>query len=146
MSDNRARIWFSLFVLAVFCVGGAGGFLLGRHLPPPGRPGDMIFGHFHPGRVGPAVHPMDAPPGPPAVLPPPEMLAQMEDQLGLDVSQRAQVQKIFDERGSRLEQLHRDAQAQFEREARELHAAIRAILRPDQQQKFDRFLQQRHMQ
>ena len=33
MSDNRARIWFALFVLVVFCLGGAGGFFLGRQLP-----------------------------------------------------------------------------------------------------------------
>ena len=32
--DSRARIWFSLFVLAVFCLGGAGGFVIGRHAPP----------------------------------------------------------------------------------------------------------------
>jgi hypothetical protein len=37
VSDSRARIWFSLFVLAVFCLGGAGGFLLGRRLPPAPR-------------------------------------------------------------------------------------------------------------
>ena len=35
MPDNRARIWFSLFVLAVFCLGGAVGFFAGRRLPPP---------------------------------------------------------------------------------------------------------------
>ena len=32
MSDNRVRIWFSLFVLAVFCVGLAGGVVIGRRL------------------------------------------------------------------------------------------------------------------
>ena len=43
MSDNRARIWFALFVLAVFCLGGAGGFFLSRLVPrgpfSAGRPG-----------------------------------------------------------------------------------------------------------
>jgi hypothetical protein len=34
MSDNKIRIWFSLFVLAVFCVGLAGGVLIGRRLSP----------------------------------------------------------------------------------------------------------------
>ena len=33
MPDSRP-IWFSLFVLAVFCLGGAGGFFVGRHAPP----------------------------------------------------------------------------------------------------------------
>ena len=32
MSDNRTRIWFSLFVLAVFCVGLATGLLIGRRI------------------------------------------------------------------------------------------------------------------
>lgn len=145
MSDNRARIWFSLFVLAVFCLGGALGFALGRHLPPPGGPGDMVFG-LHMGHMGRMLHATGRPPGPPPILPPPEVLRQFEDQIGLDATQRAQVQKIFDERGARLEQVHRDAQQQFEREARDLHAAIRAVLRPDQQQRFDRFLEQQHMQ
>ena len=30
MSDSRVRIWFSLFVLVVFCVGLAGGVLVDR--------------------------------------------------------------------------------------------------------------------
>ena len=51
MFDNRPRIWFSLFVLAVFCVGLASGVLLGRRMVgPPGRP----FGKFE-GPSGPGL-------------------------------------------------------------------------------------------
>ena len=130
MSDNRARIWFSLFVLAVFCLGGAVGMLLDRHMMP--GPGGMS-----------AIHGM-GPTGPP-VLPPPEVIRGIEDQLQLDATQRAQVQRIFDEHRARLEQVHRDAQQRFAEEAHGLHVEIRALLRPDQQERFDRFLQQQHI-
>lgn len=143
MADNRSRIWFSLFVLAVFCCGGALGFALGRHLPPPDDPGEM-FG-LHMGHLPRMLHPAGRPPGPP-MLPPPEVLKQIEDELQLDAVQRVQVQKIFDEHRDRLEQVHRDAQQRFDQEARALHSDIRALLRPDQQQRFDRFLEQHHMQ
>jgi len=39
--------------------------------------------------------------------------------------------------------VHREARERFDREQRELHDAIRAVLRPDQQQKFDRFVDRR---
>jgi hypothetical protein len=145
MSDNRARIWFSLFVLAVFCLGGALGFALGRHLPPPEDPG-AAFG-LHLTHLGPMLHSTKGrPPGPPPVLPPAEVLKEIEDELQLDAAQRAQVQKVVEEHRDRLEQVHRDAQTRFDREARALHSDIRALLRPDQQQRFDRFLEQHHMQ
>lgn len=144
MSDNRARFWFSLFVLAVFCLGGAIGFVLGRHLPPPQGTEDMFGLHMR--HVGPDLHDPGGPAAAPPMLPPPEVLTQIEDELQLDAAQRTQVQKIFDEHRDRLEEVHRDAQQRFVREARGLHAEIRALLRPDQQQRFDRFLQQHHMQ
>jgi uncharacterized membrane protein len=145
MSDNRARIWFSLFVLAVFCFGGAAGFVLGRHLPPPDDSG-AAFG-LHMSHLGPMLHSTKGrPPGPPPLLPPPEVLEKIEDELQLDPAQRTQVQKILDEHRDRLEQVHSDAQQRFDQEARGLHAEIRALLRPDQQQRFDRFLEQHHMQ
>lgn len=144
MSDSRARMWFSLFVLAVFCLGVAAGVALGRRLPAPEDPGEM-FG-LHVGHLARMLHSTARPPGPPPVLPPPEVLREIEDELQLDATQRAQVQKIFDEHRDRLEAVHRDAQGRFEQEARSLHGDIRAILRPDQQQRFDRFLEQHHMQ
>lgn len=130
MSDNHARVWFSLFVLAVFCLGGGAGILVGRHLTP--GPGGML-----------AMHGL-GPEGPPAV-PPPEVIRAVEDQLQMDPAQRAQVERIVDEHRGRLEQVHREAQQRFAEEARGLHAEIRALLRPDQQERFDRFLQQQHI-
>ena len=51
MSDSRARIWFALFVLAVFCLGGAGGFASAgtrrsrrRPAAADASPGPGIFG------------------------------------------------------------------------------------------------------
>jgi hypothetical protein len=39
--------------------------------------------------------------------------------------------------------VHRDARGRFDREQQELRAAIRALLRPDQVQRFDRFMSRR---
>jgi hypothetical protein len=144
VSDSRARIWFSLFVLAVFCLGGAAGIAIGRHLPPPlflggrGGPGGP-GGRGGPGRGGPGFLLGRGPGGPPPL--PPDLINRLASELQLDGSQQAQVKTILDDRRGRLEQVHRDARDRFDQEQRELHAAIRAILRPDQQQKFDRFLE-----
>jgi hypothetical protein len=134
MSDSRARIWFALFVLAVFCLGAASGIVIGRHMGPP-RPGPGLFGF---GRGG----PLEGPPG--RGGPPMSMLVQrLASELQLDEAQTTQIRTIMNQRRDRLEQVHRDARERFEQEQRELHAAIRAVLRPDQQQKFDRFLEHR---
>lgn len=135
MSDNRARLWFALFVLAVFCVGAASGILVGRRMGPPpfgpawrgGRGGTALF-EGGPGRGGP---PMSI------------MVDRLSSELQLDAAQTEQVRTIMKQRRDRLEQVHREARDRFEKEQRELHDAIRAILRPDQQQKFDRFLEHR---
>jgi hypothetical protein len=39
MSDNRTRLWFALFVLAVFCMGAAAGLFIGGRLGDGDRPG-----------------------------------------------------------------------------------------------------------
>jgi hypothetical protein len=150
VSDNRARIWFSLFVLAVFCLGGASGFVAGRHVPrfpgfdglppPPADVDGRGYGLEGRGvRRGPPFGrgPGGAPPLPPNLMP------VLSSELQLDASQQDQVKKILDERRGRLEQVHREARASFEKEQRELHAAIRALLRSDQQEKFDKFLEHR---
>jgi hypothetical protein len=140
--DNRARIWFSLFVLAVFCLGGAGGFVVGRELPPRVR-GPFSAPGF--GRPGPMPGGRGGPPfarGPMAPLSP-DLLNRLSSELQLDAAQQDQVKKILDDRRGRLEDVHREARERFEKEQRELHAAIRTVLRPDQQQQFDRFLDRR---
>ena len=147
MHDSRARIWFALFVLAVFCFGGAAGFVVGRHPPPfPGWAGDPVG----PEGRGPAGGRNGGPPfgrgfgraGVPAGIPPP-MAARLASELGLDADQRARMQTILEERRRRFEQVHREARDRFETEQRDLQAAIRAILRPDQIERFDRFMSER---
>ena len=156
MSDSRARIWFSLFVLAVFCLGGAGGFFLGRHVPPgpffAGRPGPGDPGFEGPGGFGGPGAPGLRRGGPgrgplfgrgPLAPPPGEIVGRLTAELQLDAAQRDQVRKILDDRRDRLEAVHREARERFDKEQRDLHAAIRAMLRPDQQTRFDTFLDRR---
>lgn len=144
MFDSRARIWFSLFVLAVFCLGGAGGFVLGRRMPAGLRAGEFDvnsrFGRSGgPGRGGP---PFGRGPGGSSALRP-ELVNRLTSELQLDASQQAQVKKILDDRRDRFEQVHREARDRFDKEQRDLHEALRAVLHPDQQQKFDTFLDRR---
>jgi Spy/CpxP family protein refolding chaperone len=49
---------------------------------------------------------------------------------------------IFDGRRSHLEAVQRDIAARAEQEQRELQADIRKVLTPDQQARFDRWLEQ----
>jgi Spy/CpxP family protein refolding chaperone len=150
MPDSRARVWFALFVLVIFCAGVGGGMVIGRNMGPPQQGGTLSFLHGGggggrgrgPGPFGPGSgFGMMRGGGPPAI--PPGLVERMEEELKLDDAQRAQVQKILDERRGRLEQIHRDARERFDKEAQALHQAIRAILRPDQQQKFDEWSRRR---
>jgi hypothetical protein len=76
----------------------------------------------------------------PLAPPPGEIVGRLTSELQLDAAQRDQVRKILDDRRDRLEAVHREARERFDKEQRDLHAAIRAVLRPDQQTKFDTFL------
>jgi len=148
MPDSRARVWFALFVLAVFCLGGAGGFIVGRHLPPfPDSWGGPPFadGQRPPGN-GPGPRGGGPPfgrgrggPEGPAGLPPP-VAARLADDLHLDAAQRAQFRQVLEDHRTKFEQVHREARDRFDAEQRELQAAIRALLRPDQVTRFDQFL------
>ena len=149
MHDSRTRIWFALFVLAVFCLGGAGGFVLGRHAPPfpgwPGPPDDprgLDSRGFARGRPGDPPPPRFGRIGGPAGLPP-EVAARLAGELNLDEAQRAQLRTVLEDHRRTFEQVHRDARDRFEGEQRELQAAIRAILHPDQVQRFDQFIRGR---
>lgn len=158
MADNRQRIWFSTFVLVVFCLGGVIGFRVGSHFPrglfgpddalqSPGPPEGSGFGGLRQGGPGPGPRRGGPPPfgrgpgGGPAL--PPDLFNRLSSDLELDSAQQDQVKKILDERRVRLEQVHRDARERFDTEQRELHAEIRAVLRADQQPRFDRFLERR---
>jgi len=155
VADSRQRIWFSTFVLVVFCLGGMIGFRIGGQFPrglarggdpslqQPGPDAD-VPGGFRRGGPGPGRR--GGPPfgrGPGALGLAPEMLNRLSSDLELDSAQQDQVKKILDDRRVRLEQVHRDARERFDSEQRELHAEIRAVLRADQQPRFDRFLETR---
>lgn len=151
MADNRQRIWFSTFVLVVFCLGGVIGFRVGSHFPrgaspsevefrpagPDGGPGGFRRGGPGPGRRGGPAAFGRGPGGPP------DLLNRLSSELALDAAQQDQVKKILDDRRGRLEQVHREARERFDGQQRELHAEIRAVLRADQQAGFDRFLETR---
>ena len=145
MSDNKAKAWFSTFVLVVFCLGGVLGFRLGTHWPY-GRDPDRSGIGYEGRRGGPGPGGRRGGPGrgegPPPALPP-DMLNQLTREMQLDAPQQEQLKKILEERRDRLEQVHRDARERFDTEQRELQAAIRGVLRADQQQAFEQFLERR---
>ncbi len=129
MSDSRARVWFSLFVLAVFCVGLALGLVLGRRMPPAASD---AWGAGPPGaRGGPAARA-----GRGTML-----IDRLERELQLTADQKGRVRAIFEARRSRLEALRRDIATRADEEQRELQGEVRAVLTPDQQQRFERWLE-----
>jgi hypothetical protein len=139
MADNRP-IWFASFVLVVFCLGGIAGYRLGSHMPPPRPEGPGIFGgRGGPGRGGP---PFGRGLGGPPPLPP-DLVNRLSSELDLDATQQDQLKKILADRRDRLDAVHREARERFDKEQRELHTAIRAVLRPEQQTRFDNFLDRR---
>lgn len=144
MPDSRP-IWFSSFVLVVFCLGGIAGWRLGTHMPPPRPDGPGAVGIFGgrggPGRGGGPPLFGRGPGGPPPL--PPDIVNRLSSELELDAPQRDQLKKILDDRRDRLEAVHREARERFDKEQRDLHAAIRLVLRPEQQVKFDKFLDRR---
>jgi Spy/CpxP family protein refolding chaperone len=150
MSDNRLRIWFSLFVLAVFCVGLAGGVALDRSFARRasvdrgfdrgGPRGPMDFGPGGPGPGG---------PGPGGGLrrgggPPPRMLVdRLASELELTADQRTKIEEVLTARRARLETVQREVRDRFEAEQRSLRDEISKVLTPEQQEKFDKSEQER---
>ena len=126
MSDNRVRVWFSLFVLAVFCLGLASGLMIGRRMIGPPMPG-----------FGPGFGPMSRRSGPP----PERLVEHLTSELQLNTEQRAQIDAILKSRRQKLEDLQHDVHQRFEREQQELRDEIRKVLTPDQQQHFDKLMQ-----
>jgi Spy/CpxP family protein refolding chaperone len=126
MSDNRTRIWFSLFVLAVFCVGLASGLIVGRRLGPPPRTADPRF--------------VTGPGGPGGGPPPRRLLERLDEVLRLTPDQHAQVEQIFESRRKELEAVQDDVIARAQKEQQELQAEIRKVLTPEQQARFDKWL------
>lgn len=132
MSDNRTRIWFALFVLAVLAVGLAAGVMVGRRIVPPPRAFDG------PGLAGPGGR------GPGGGRPPSaaRLIDRLDRELDLTDEQRAIIERIFESRREPLERTQREMRERMEREQRELQAEIRKVLTADQQPKFERWLEQ----
>ncbi len=130
MAADRTRVWFSLFILAIFGLGLALGLALGRRMgpPPPGAPG--FYGGAQAGRGGPG------PRGPRALI------ERLDRELQLTDEQKRQVQAIFDARRPQLEAMQRDVAQRAEEEQRGLQADVRKVLTVEQQVKFDRWLEQ----
>jgi periplasmic protein CpxP/Spy len=128
MPANRARLWFSLFVLAVFCLGLAVGLVFGRRMAPrPPSGTDAFLAGRAPGGRG---------------VRPGMLIERLDRELQLTDDQRARVQSIFDARRPRLEAIQRDMAARAGDEQRELQAEVRKVLTPEQQGRFDRWLEQ----
>jgi hypothetical protein len=149
MADNRP-IWFSMFVLVVLCLGFIAGYRVATHMQPPPPDGPGFFGRGGPGRGGPGrggPPPLfgrgPGGPGGPGGPPPAEIVNRLTSDLELDAAQQGEVTKILTDRRDRLDAIHRDARERFEKEQRDIQAAIRLVLKPEQQVKFDKFLDRR---
>ena len=130
MPDSRARVWFSLFVLAVFCVGLALGLVLGRRMPLASAGRGMFMGPPA-ARGGPAGRA-----GRGGML-----IERLDRELQLTADQKTRVRAIFDARRSRLEALQRDIADRAEQEQRDLQTELRGVLTAEQQERFDRWLE-----
>lgn len=126
MSDKHIRIWFALFVLAVFGVGLASGVLIGRRMAGPPRGWDAR------GRG-----PMAIGPGGRGGLPREVMLERLSEDLDLTAEQRTQIDTVLRSSRERIQQLQGDVRGRFEKEQRRLREEIRKVLTPEQQERFD---------
>ena len=134
MSDNRTRLWFALFVLAVFCMGAAAGLFIGGRLGDGDRPGR--FGGPR-GGLGPGGSRGGPGGGPPSGM----LIERLTRDLDLTADQRAQVTVILRASRERVEQLQRDVRGRFDREQRTLHEEIRQVLTPSQQERFEQMVE-----
>ena len=125
MSDSRAKIWFALFVLVVFCAGAGAGVFVGRRFDGPER--SWRGGPPDPG----------GPQGRGGGPPPEVLLRRLTADLDLDAAQREEVGRVLRASRDRIESLQHDVRQQFDREQQNLRDEIRKVLRPDQQQRFE---------
>jgi Spy/CpxP family protein refolding chaperone len=125
MQDKHLRLWFVVFVLAVFMAGVGGGSILDRYLGR-GGPRNPAGG---PRRAG-------GPGGPGGV----QMARRLATDLDLTSAQQAELDAILARRRQRIEQVQGEVQARFEAEQREMRDEIAKILTPDQRKKFEGWL------
>jgi Spy/CpxP family protein refolding chaperone len=130
MPESRTRIWFALFVLAVFCVGVAGGVLIGRRLPAE-RPLDRFL--RGPRDFGPPLAGEGRRGGPLRGV----LIDRLTRDLDLSAEQRAKIDAALASSRTRLDAMQTDVRDRFDTERRTVRNEIRSVLTPSQQQKFD---------
>jgi len=130
MSESRARVWFTLFVLVVFCAGLAGGILIGRRLP-----GERRFDRLQrgPGDFGPPLAGDGRRGGPLRGL----LIERLSRDLDLTAEQRTKIDAVLASSRTRLDTMQKDVRDRFDAERRTVRDGIRQVLTPAQQQKFD---------
>src|ERR1700723_621672 len=121
MQTTKARYEAALLVFVIFLLGALLGGL-GNHMW-----GERVWGQQ---RV--------APRGP---LPKEQVISNFTRELQLTSEQQTQLGAILDDTRTKWESVSVPADAQKERIREESHARIRAILTPDQQPRFDDFMQ-----
>jgi hypothetical protein len=127
MNDRHLRVWFVVFVIAVFASGVGAGSLLERYMRPgAGRlaPGMIQAGARGQAGVGPGVM----------------MHRQLNERLQLTADQRQQIDAIFAKRRARLATIRSEINARFDTEQRDFRDEIKKVLTPEQQKKFDEWL------
>jgi Spy/CpxP family protein refolding chaperone len=130
--ETRQRIWFALFVLTVFCTGLASGVFLGRRMTSGAEPSASRAVTERPGMLPPFGRA-----GGPFFMA--ERLSQV---LELTPTQRDRLDEVLKASRARAAITQREVRARFEDEQRTLHSQIRQILTPDQQVRFDRWVEQ----
>jgi hypothetical protein len=130
MPASRMRLWFALFVLAVFAVGLAGGILIGRRLPGE-RPLDRFL--HGPRDFSPPLAVDGRRGGPLRGL----LVERLSRDLELTADQRTKIDAALASSRTRLDTMQKDARDRFDTERRTVRDEIRRVLTPAQQQKFD---------
>jgi len=130
MSESRVRVWFALFVLVVFCVGLAGGILIGRRLPNEPRIDRWLRG---PADAGPPLAADGRRGGPLRGL----LIERLSRDLDLTAEQRTTIDAVLASSRTRLDTMQKDVRDRFDGERRTIREQIRQVLTPAQQQKFD---------
>ena len=97
----------------------------------------MDFGPGGPGRAGPVALADQVDPVGAAADPPRMLVERLAGELSLTSEQRTKVEEILTARRARLETVQREVRERFDTEQQGLRDEIRAVLTPDQQQKFD---------
>lgn len=129
-SDNRQRTWFAVFVLTVFCTGLASGIFIGRRMTPPGTAQGPqfppFFGAFGPGILSPGAL----------------MLDRLTEAIQLTPDQRQRLDGVLKASRERVVTEQQGVRTRFEADQRRLRDEIRAILTPEQQVRFEQWLEQ----